>query len=208
MGASDSESGRHVIFRETALPGSYIIESEPHHDSRGYFARAYCARELEATGIEFEIAQASVAFNEAKGTLRGLHYQLPPFAEAKIVRCIAGSIYDVIVDLRPDSPGYLEWIGVELSAANGRSLYVPEGFAHGYLTLDAATEVFYLMNQFYVAKAARGIRWDDARLGIDWPGDVAVISSKDQSWPDLVPWPSERKLVLVSGDGRDGGVSA
>lgn len=197
-----------MIFRETALPGSYIIEPEQHHDSRGYFARMYCAREFEATGIEFEIAQSSVAFNEATGTLRGLHYQLPPYGEAKIVRCIVGAIYDVIVDLRPDSAGYLEWIGVELSAVNGRSLYVPEGFAHGYLTLEDATEVIYLMNQFYVAKAGRGVRWDDPRLGIEWPGDIAVISRKDQSWPDLVPWSSERKLVLVSGGGCDGGISA
>lgn len=173
-----------MIFTETKLPGAYIIEMEKRSDARGFFARAYCQREFAEHGLIMTIVQTNVSFSQTKGTLRGMHYQTAPYAEAKLIRCTQGSIFDVIVDLRPASPAYTAWIGVELSAANQRLLYVPEGFAHGFLTLEEAVEVTYQVSQFYTPEAERGARWNDPAFGIEWPLPVSVISDKDNHWPD------------------------
>ncbi len=170
-------------FEETELPGAYVIELEPVRDERGFFARAWCAREFEAAGLTTVHAQTNFSYNGRAGTLRGLHYQLAPHQEVKLVRCIRGSIYDVIVDLREGSPGYRKWIGVELSACNRRMLYVPAGFAHGFVTLEDDTEVLYQVNEFYTPGAERGLRYDDPAIGIRWPRAVSIISEKDAGWP-------------------------
>jgi dTDP-4-dehydrorhamnose 3,5-epimerase len=172
-------------FQSTKLAGAFIVETEPHEDSRGFFARTYCAKEFAAHGLVSTFVQSSVSFNRKRGTLRGLHYQLPPASEAKLVRCSAGSLYDVIVDLRPDSPTYLHHVGVELTARNRQALYVPEMFAHGFQSLEDDTEVFYQISAFFVPDKSTGIRYDDPRLGIRWPRPVAVISEKDAGWPSL-----------------------
>jgi dTDP-4-dehydrorhamnose 3,5-epimerase len=171
-------------FVETPLAGAFVIDLEPRVDERGFFARAWCANEFAAHGLNAHIVQANLSTNRTRGTLRGLHYQVPPYEEAKIVRCIRGAIYDVIVDLRPDSRTYLEWFGVELTAENRRMLYVPERFAHGFQTLEDDSEVFYQVTQFYTPDSERGIRWDDPAIRIAWPAvDERVISPKDQTWP-------------------------
>lgn len=172
-----------MIFTKTALPGAYVIELDKRQDQRGFFARAWCQKEFAAHGLNPGIVQANLAFSPRRGTLRGLHYQLAPHAEAKLVRCTRGAIYDVIVDLRPDSPTHRRWIGVELTADNRRMLYVPEGFAHGYLTLVDESEVFYQTSQFYAPAFARGVRYDDPAFGIAWPIGIAVISDADRNWP-------------------------
>lgn len=179
-----------MIFREAELPGAYVLELERREDERGFFARAWCRDELAAHGLDARVAQANVSWNERRGTLRGLHFQRAPHAEVKLVRCTRGAVYDVIVDLRPGSPTYTRWLGVELSAENGRSLYVPEGFAHGYQTLVDGSETFYLVSEPYAPGAEGGVRWDDPAFGISWP-DVAerVVSAKDGSWPDFVREP-------------------
>jgi dTDP-4-dehydrorhamnose 3,5-epimerase len=174
-------------FRETELPGAFIVETEPVEDERGWFARIYDEQELADRGLAFRFPQGSVAFNEARGTLRGMHYQEEPHAEAKLVRCTRGAVHDVIVDLRPGSPTFKRWVAVELTAANGRLLYVPEGIAHGYLTLADETETLYLISAPYAAEAARGVRWDDPAFGIEWPGAPHVMSEKDRAWPDFRP---------------------
>jgi dTDP-4-dehydrorhamnose 3,5-epimerase len=157
-------------------------------DERGYFARTWCVNEFRTAGLDDRIAQCSVAVNERAGTLRGMHYQVPPFAEVKLVRCCRGAIYDVIVDLRPDSPTNAQWIALELRAGDGRMLYVPEGFAHGYQTLADDTEVAYQVSVPHAPDAARGFRWDDPLFGIEWPEvDARVISERDRCWPDYVP---------------------
>jgi len=173
-----------MIFRATRLSGAYIIEPERLEDQRGFFARAWCAREFEAHGLVFRPVQANMSYNRTKGTLRGMHYQVLPYAESKLIRCTRGTILDVIIDLRPDSTTYCEWIGVELTAENYQSLYVPECFAHGFQTLADDTEVTYHVSQFYTPAAERGIRFDDPAFGIRWPLEVNVISDKDQGWPD------------------------
>jgi dTDP-4-dehydrorhamnose 3,5-epimerase len=170
-------------FLETKLRGAYIVEPEPHEDSRGFFARTFCAREFQEHGLLNSFVQCSVSLSRERGTLRGLHYQRPPACEVKLVRCTAGALYDVIVDLRPDSPTYLQHIGVELTAKNRRALYVPEMFAHGLQTLENDTEVFYQISQYYSPGNAAGLRYDDPRLGISWPLSVACISPKDLKWP-------------------------
>lgn len=172
-----------MIFTETHLKGAFIIDLEERRDHRGFFARTFCAREFEAHGLKPMVAQANLSFNHRRGTLRGLHFQRPPAAETKLVRCTAGAIHDVIVDLRPESPTYLQHVGVELSAANRRALYVPEMFAHGYITLTDGAEVIYQVGEFYTPGAEGGLRWDDPALGIDWPVAVEVISEKDAAWP-------------------------
>lgn len=172
-------------FRKTELEGAYIIDLEPHEDERGFFARAWCRREFEAHGLETRVAQANVSFNRRRGTLRGLHWQAPPHAETKLVRCTRGAIWDAIVDLRPDSPTHLQWVGMELSAENRRMLYVPERFAHGFITLDDDCEVGYQVSAFYSPESERGIRWDDPAVGIDWPAEPRVVSEKDRSWERL-----------------------
>ncbi|RMH46912.1 MAG: dTDP-4-dehydrorhamnose 3,5-epimerase [Alphaproteobacteria bacterium] len=172
-----------MIFTETHLKGAFIIDLEERRDHRGFFARTFCAREFEAHGLKPMVAQTNLSFNHRRGTLRGLHFQRPPAAETKLVRCTAGAIHDVIVDLRPESPTYLQHVGVELSAANRRALYVPEMFAHGYITLTDGAEVIYQVGEFYTPGAEGGLRWDDPALGIDWPVAVEVISEKDAAWP-------------------------
>jgi dTDP-4-dehydrorhamnose 3,5-epimerase len=175
-----------LIFTETKLAGAFVIELERHTDERGFFARTFCWQEFEAHGLKAEVAQCNVSFNKRKGTLRGMHYQAPPFAEAKLVRCTAGSIYDVIIDLRPASSTFKRHFGVELSAENRRMLYIPESFAHGFQTLEDDTEVFYQMAQQYSAEHARGVRWNDPAFGIEWPKGERIIIERDQNYPDFV----------------------
>lgn len=172
-------------FVETKLRGAYIIEPEPHADERGLFARTFCAREFQAQGLASSFVQCSLSVSRKRGTLRGLHFQLPPACEVKLVRCTAGALLDVIVDLRPDSPSYLQHIGVELTAKNRRTLYVPQMFAHGLQTLEDNTEVFYQISEYFAPDKAAGMRYDDPRLRIAWPLSVACISQKDLQWPLL-----------------------
>jgi dTDP-4-dehydrorhamnose 3,5-epimerase len=174
-----------VIFRETALGGAFIVDVEPQVDERGFFARTWCQREFAARGLNPRLVQGSLSVSRMVGTLRGLHYQAPPWAEAKLVRCSRGAIYDVVVDLRRESPSYGQWVGVELEASTYRMVYVPEGFAHGFLTLTDDCEVVYQMSEVYVPEAARGIRWNDPTIGISWPGEVRVISPRDARLPFL-----------------------
>jgi dTDP-4-dehydrorhamnose 3,5-epimerase len=170
-------------FLATALPGAFVLEPQPMADERGLFARTFCAREFAEHGLTSRLVQCSVSYNRQKGTLRGLHYQRSPHEEAKLVRCTAGAVYDVIVDLRPGSSTYLQHFGVELSARSRRSLFVPEMFAHGFQTLEDDTEVFYQMSQFYAPDHAAGLRYNDPELGIAWPLPVSVMSDKDRTWP-------------------------
>jgi dTDP-4-dehydrorhamnose 3,5-epimerase len=172
-----------VIFTATAIPGAWLVDPEPLEDERGFFARTFCRREFAARGLEVDVAQASFAWNREPGTLRGLHYQAPPHAEAKLVRCTRGAIFDVVVDLRPESAAYKQHLAVELSAGNRRQLYVPPGCAHGYLTLEAGTEVAYQMSEFHHPESARGVRFDDPTFGIAWPLVVEVVSERDRGWP-------------------------
>ncbi len=174
-----------MIWRETELPGAFVVESERVEDERGWFARIYDEGELEQSGLATRFAQGSIAFNKERGTLRGLHYQAEPHAEAKLVRCIRGAVHDVIVDLRPASPTFKRWVAVELTASDGRMLYVPEGLAHGYLTLEDESETLYLISAPYAPEAARGVRWDDPAFGIEWPHEPSVMSEKDKAWPDF-----------------------
>lgn len=162
-----------------------MIQLEQHGDERGFFARSWCRREFEEHGLDPRLVQCNLSFNRSKGTLRGMHYQQAPFGEAKLVRCVRGALHDVIIDLRPHSPTYKQHFGVELSAENRSALYVPEGFAHGFLTLEDDTEVFYQMSQFYSAEHSRGLRWDDPAFGIWWPTEVRVISERDRTYPDF-----------------------
>jgi dTDP-4-dehydrorhamnose 3,5-epimerase len=171
-----------MIFTETELRGAYLIDLEPRLDSRGFFARAFCQKEFEEHGLKPVIAQANVAFNHHKGTLRGMHFQFPPAAETKVVRCTRGAILDIIVDLRPESPTYMQHIAAELTDDNHRALYVPERFAHGYQVLQDKTETSYQVGEFYTPGCEGGLRYDDPRLGLGWPLPVSVISEKDQGW--------------------------
>jgi len=174
-----------MIWRETELPGAFVVETEPIEDERGWFVRIYDQGELEDRGLASRFVQSNIAFNKEWGTLRGLHYQAEPHAEAKLVRCVRGAVHDVIVDLRPASSTFKRWAAVELSAAGGELLYVPEGVAHGYLTLEDETETLYLISATYAPEAARGVRWDDPAFGIEWPHDPRVMSEKDKAWPDF-----------------------
>ena len=224
-----------MIFTETKLKGAYIIDIEKLEDERGFFARSFCQKEFESHGLNPRLVQCNISFNLKKGTLRGIHYQVAPHEEAKLVRCVRGSIYDVIIDIRPDSETYCQWIGVELGifslqltahssqsvssschlpspifspssnrseltahclpglanssqlTAQYRMLYIPEGFAHGYLTLEDDTEIFYQMSQFYAPESARGVRWNDPAFNIQWPIEVQVISERDKTYPDFRP---------------------
>jgi|WetSurMetagenome_2_1015567.scaffolds.fasta_scaffold440058_2 dTDP-4-dehydrorhamnose 3,5-epimerase len=175
-------------FTPLSIPGAHLIDVEPHRDDRGFFARTWCAREFAEHGLAARLAQSSVSFNEHAGTLRGLHYQAAPHEEAKLVRCTHGAIFDVIVDLRPSSPSFRTWVGAELSAGNRRMLYVPEGVAHGFQTLEPASEVLYLISEFYAPETARGVRWDDPAFGIAWPAaERRIISDRDRAYPDFQP---------------------
>jgi dTDP-4-dehydrorhamnose 3,5-epimerase len=175
-----------MIFTPTRLEGSFLIDVEPHRDERGFLARTYCQREFAKRGAPMRIVQCSTIHSPRRHTLRGLHYQQAPHSEIKLVRCTRGSIFLVMVDLRPGSPTRHEWVGAELSTRNGRLAYVPEGFAQGYQTCEQDTEVLYQMSHDYVPEAARGVRWDDPALGIEWPPAAdRMISERDRSWPDL-----------------------
>ncbi len=169
-------------FTETKLKGGFVIDIQKIEDDRGFFARGWCKNEFEEHGISSNLAQANLSFNRFKGTLRGLHYQASPHEEAKLVRCTKGGIFDVMVDLRKDSPTYGNWVGEELTAENHRMLLVPEGFAHGFQTLEDDTEVFYQVSEFYTPNAEQGARYDDPAFSIQWPLDVSVISDKDANW--------------------------
>ena len=181
-----SDSVRQVIFTETPLPGAFVIDLEMREDERGFFARAWCEDEFREHGLETRVVQCNMSYNNEAGTLRGLHYQLRPHSEVKLVRCTRGAIWDVIVDLREDSPTYKAWFGLELTADNRTMLYVPEQFAHGYVTLAPGTEIFYQVSEFYSPGHEGGIRWNDPAIGIRWPEtEVRVISDKDASHPDF-----------------------
>jgi dTDP-4-dehydrorhamnose 3,5-epimerase len=175
-----------VIFKQTALPGAFLIELEKHQDERGFFARSWCQREFSAHGLNPQLAQCNVSLNREKGTLRGLHYQNYPHEETKLVRCTSGAIYDVIVDLRPSSPSFKQYVGVVLSAKDHTMLYVHEGLAHGFETLQDNSEVLYQMSEFYVPEAGQGVRWNDPAFNIEWPSPPVVISERDRNYPDFV----------------------
>jgi dTDP-4-dehydrorhamnose 3,5-epimerase len=174
-------------FHDTPLAGACVIEIERLADERGFFGRSFCPREFAQHGIEMRVVQCNVSFNARRGTLRGMHFQAAPKGEPKLVRCTRGAIFDVVVDLRPESPTHRRWFGVELSAANLRQLFIPIGLAHGFVTLADDSEVFYQMGEFFSPEHARGVRWNDPAFGIEWPIEPAVISSKDQNYADYRP---------------------
>jgi dTDP-4-dehydrorhamnose 3,5-epimerase len=187
-----------MLFTETKLKSAYIIEPERLEDERGFLARTFCRKEFESHGLSPNFVQCNISYNKKGGTLRGMHYQAAPYEEAKLVRCTSGSIYDVIIDLRPDSPTYCQWIAVTLHGFNfsthppihpstHKLLYIPEGFAHGFVTLVDNTEVFYQMSEFHMPEYARGVRWNDPAFNIQWPEDVLIISDKDKQFPDYIP---------------------
>lgn len=176
-----------MIFTETPIAGAYLVELEPHVDERGFFARAWCRDEFAAQGLTQPFVQANLAQSHDAGTLRGLHFQIPPHEEAKFLRCLRGAVYDVIVDLRPDSATYLHWHAESLTATGRNALYVPAGCAHGYQTLADDTEVFYQVTAAYAPEGERGIRYDDPAFEIEWPREVTGLSEKDRSWPDFKP---------------------
>jgi dTDP-4-dehydrorhamnose 3,5-epimerase len=174
-------------FAETSLVGAKVIDPSPHEDDRGRFMRAWCAREFAEQGLHFVPVQANMGFNVQKGTIRGMHFQEAPALEAKLVRCTRGAIFDIALDLRPDSPTHRKWFGIELTAENGRMLYVPENFAHGYQTLEECTEMYYMTSAFYVPAAVRGVRFDDPAFNIRWPLAASVVSEQDRNWPLVQP---------------------
>ncbi len=172
-------------FIKTPLGGTFVLEMERLDDDRGFFARSWCKKEFESHGLNPDLVQCSVSFNKRRGTLRGMHYQVKPYEEAKLVRCTMGAIWDVIVDMRLDSPTFKKWFATELSAENRRMLYIPEGFAHGFLTLENHSEVFYQISEFYHPECARGVRWNDPAFNIKWPDATPVINDRDMSYPDF-----------------------
>jgi dTDP-4-dehydrorhamnose 3,5-epimerase len=173
-----------LIFTETELKGAFIINVKKLEDERGFFGRTFCQKEFEDHGINPHVVQANVSYNKVKGTVRGMHYQVHPYEETKLVRCVRGAIYDVIIDLRKNSPTYTKWIGVELREDSYRMLFVPEGFGHGFITLQDNTEVIYQVSQFYTPGSERGIRWDDPAFNIHWPIKPVIISDKDTQHSD------------------------
>lgn len=174
-----------MIFVQTTLKDAFIIEPERIEDERGFFARVWCQREFEAHGLTSRLSQCNISFNPKAGTLRGMHYQADPHAEVKLVRCTMGAIHDVIIDLRPESPTFKQHLGVDLTASNRTMLYIPEGFAHGYLTLQDNTEVSYQVSEFYAPTYGRGVRWNDPAFAIEWPMEVRVITERDRTYPDF-----------------------
>ena len=174
-------------FSEIFLQGAFIIDIEPVADERGLFARTWCKKEFHQKGLLDEFMQCNISVNHKKGTLRGMHFQKAPYAEAKLVRCTKGAIFDVIIDLRPESDTFFKWYAVELNANNRKTLFIPKGFAHGFQTLTDHTEVFYQMSEFYRPEYAGGVRWNDPVFGVDWPEDTRIISKKDQQYPDVQP---------------------
>jgi dTDP-4-dehydrorhamnose 3,5-epimerase len=178
-----------VIFEETKLAGAFVVEQELFADERGFFARSWSVREFAARGLDARLAECNISFNHRKGTLRGMHFQNAPHAQAKLVRCTSGAIYDAIIDLRPASETFRQWLGVELTAANRRMLYVPTGFAHGFQTLADDTEVFYQMSDAFAPECAGGVRWNDPAFGIAWPdngGAERIIIARDREYPDFL----------------------
>jgi len=173
-----------LIFTETKLSGAFVIEPEKLEDARGFFARSWCCREFERHGLNSRLVQCDISFSKTNGTLRGMHYQLSPFEEVKLVRCTKGSIYDAIIDLRRDSATFKKYFALVLSADNHKMLYVPEGFAHGFLTLEDHTEVFYQMSEFHAPEHGRGVRWNDPTFNIAWPLTPRVMSERDRTYPD------------------------
>jgi dTDP-4-dehydrorhamnose 3,5-epimerase len=173
-------------FAETKLKGAFVIAPDRREDSRGFFARAFCRTEFEQHGLNATVVQCNLSFSERRGTVRGLHYQVAPRAECKLVRCVRGSIFDVIVDLRPSSPARLQWVAVNLSADNRSALFVPEGFAHGFQTLEDRSEVLYQVSEFYSPEHERGLRWNDPAFAINWPIAATIISERDQNHPDFL----------------------
>ena len=178
--------GYRLIFTETKFAGAYVVDIEPTKDERGFFARSWCRSEFKKHGMNSNLEQCNISYNKKNRTLRGMHFQLPPHEEAKFVRCTKGAIYDVIVDLRSESATYCKWQSIELNEENRRALYIPEGFAHGFMTLADDTEVFYQMSSEFVSSSAGGIRWDDPSLDIQWPDQPHCISEKDMTYPDYV----------------------
>jgi dTDP-4-dehydrorhamnose 3,5-epimerase len=174
-------------FVPTEIPGVVILDLEPFVDERGFFARSWCEREAHAHGLAFGTTQCNVSYNSRKGTLRGMHYQVAPHEEKKIVRCTSGAILDVVVDIRPQSPAFRRHVAVELSAANRRALYIPEGCGHGFLTLTDDAEVWYQMSEYYSPAHGRGFRWNDPYFALTWPASIEVISERDRTYPDFVP---------------------
>jgi dTDP-4-dehydrorhamnose 3,5-epimerase len=174
-----------VLFRETELPGAFVIEVQKYEDERGFFARSWCQKEFEARGLNPRTVQCNVSFNKLKGTLRGMHYQVAPRAEAKLVRCTRGAIYDVIIDLRRESPTYKQYVSEVLSSNNYKALFIPEGFAHGFQTLEDNSEVFYQMSEFYSPEHQRGLRYNDPAFRISWPIEATVISDRDRNYEDF-----------------------
>jgi dTDP-4-dehydrorhamnose 3,5-epimerase len=170
-------------FTETKLKGAFVVEIEKLSDERGFFARSWCRKEFETHGLASRVVQANVSYNRRRGTMRGMHYQIAPYQESKLIRCTRGAIYDVIIDLRPDSPTYKQWTGVELTADNYTMFFVPQDFAHGFETLTDNTEITYQVSQFYTPGSEKGIRFDDPAFNIQWPLEVAVLSDKDRTWP-------------------------
>ncbi len=185
-------------FEATPLPGAYVIEAEPVSDDRGFFTRTWCAEEAGRLRLDTRVAQCSLSRNRLRGTIRGLHFQLPPHAEAKVVRCVRGTLYDVLVDLRGESRTFGSWFAVELTAENLKAMYIPAGFAHGFQTLEDETEVLYQISVPYWPEAARGLRWDDPTLAIPWPLPAAALSPRDAGWPEL------RELGNMFGSGTNG----
>jgi dTDP-4-dehydrorhamnose 3,5-epimerase len=192
-----------MTFHEIKLPGVFEVRLEPNSDERGFFARAWCQREFEAHGLDTCVVQCNISFNTRRGTLRGIHYQAAPHAESKLVRCTRGAVYDVVVDLRSNSPTYRDWMAVVLTAEMRNLVYVPRGCGHGFLTLEDDAEVFYQMSQFYNAESARGVRWDDPAFQIVWPEKVAMISERDRTYPDFesLKWVPQKKSWVDSGSG-------
>jgi len=184
-----------MIFKTTEIEGAYTVELDKRADSRGFFARGWCCQEFDDRGLRNRIVQMNISFNRRKYTMRGFHYQVAPYQEDKLLRCVRGAVHDVVLDLRPDSPTFMRHIAVELSAENYRMLLVPKGCANAFLTLADETEVTYLVSEFYTPAAERGVRWNDPAFRIEWPAEPAVISEKDCSWPDFV---GERRLVATA----------
>jgi dTDP-4-dehydrorhamnose 3,5-epimerase len=191
-----------VIFSQTKLGGAFVIDLDRKEDNRGFFARAFCQHEFEEYGLEPVIAQANIAFNRRRGTMRGMHFQFPPATETKLVRCTHGAILDIIIDLRPESPTYLDHVAVELSADNHRALYVPGRFAHGYQVLEDVTETSYQVGEFYAPGHEGGLRYDDPGLSLSWPLPASEISEKDRAWPLLSEIEPEVRARMAAADER------
>lgn len=175
-----------MIFKETKLKGAYVIELDPIKDKRGFFARSFCPREFKRKGLNFNIVQSSISYNKKRGTIRGIHFQISPYEEAKLVMCVRGELYDVIIDLRKNSSTYGKWFSIKLAETNYKALYIPKGFAHGFQTLKNDTVVLYQISEFYHPESSRGIRWDDPAFRIKWPVDKFILSDKDKGYKDFI----------------------